>query len=191
LLLVRTTLFLGCALSLMAQSDRRTGRSSQASSDEEYSGPAILSRGETPAAQTVAPIAFRPYIGLSGSTIPVWCRSRYRTGGVPSTDLYGLELNLGAYTYHVWKHTTLAWIIGGFPAVLYQLLGRHRSIPVADPHPPAHQARDVHAANRAASIPTIIISCPRPWAPWIRIICNCRKTTFTITGSYSRASRGI
>jgi hypothetical protein len=87
----------------MAQSD-----SSPASSDEGYSGPAILSRGETPGAQTATPIAFRPYIGLSGiydtGLVPVSVTS---TGGIPSSDLYGVELNLGAYTYHVWKHTTL------------------------------------------------------------------------------------
>jgi hypothetical protein len=108
LLFVRTTLFLGCALGLLAQSDAPQADSSPASSDDEYSGPAILSRGEVPAAQTVAPIAFRPYIGLAGvydtGIVPVAATS---TGGVPSTNLYGLELNLGAYTYHVWKHTTL------------------------------------------------------------------------------------
>ncbi len=108
MLLVRTTIFLGCALALMAQSDTQTD-SSQASSGEEYSGPAILSRGEIPAAQTVAPIAFRPYIGLAGvydtGLTPVAITT---TGTVPGVDLYGLELNLGAYTYHVWKHTTLA-----------------------------------------------------------------------------------
>jgi hypothetical protein len=112
LLLARTTLFLvlvlGCAPGLMAQSDSPQADSSAASPDEEYSGPAILSRGQAPAGQTVAPIAFRPYIGLSGvydsGLVPV---SVTTTGQIPSTDLYGLELNLGAYTYHVWKHTTL------------------------------------------------------------------------------------
>jgi outer membrane protein W len=108
LLLVRTTLFLGCALALMAQSDAPQANSTPAPSDEEYSGPAILSRGETPGAQTAAPIAFRPYIGIAGiydtGLVPVSLTS---TGQIPSTDLYGLELNLGAYTYHVWKHTTL------------------------------------------------------------------------------------
>ena len=108
MLLVRTTLFLGCALGLMAQSDAPQADSSQASSDEGYSGPAILSRGEIPGAQTAAPIAFRPYIGLSAiydtGLVPVSVTS---TGGIPSSDLYGVELNLGAYTYHVWKHTTL------------------------------------------------------------------------------------
>lgn len=100
MLLVRTTLLLACALALMAQSD--------SSSDEEYSGPAILSRGEVPGAQSAAPIAFRPYIGLSAiydtGLVPVSVTS---AGGIPSTDLYGEELNLGAYTYHTWKHTTL------------------------------------------------------------------------------------
>ena len=108
MLLLRTTLLLGCALGLMAQSDTPQDTSSQASSGEEYSGPAILSRGEVPAAQTAAPIAFRPYIGLSGiydtGLVPVSVTS---TGQIPSSDLYGVELNLGAYLYHVWKHTTL------------------------------------------------------------------------------------
>ncbi|MGA2579267.1 MAG: hypothetical protein ABSH24_24920 [Bryobacteraceae bacterium] len=80
-----------------------------AGSDDGYGGPAILSRGETPAGQIVAPIAFRPYIGLSAvydtGLVPVSVTS---TGQIPFTNLYGVELNLGAYTYHVWSHTTLA-----------------------------------------------------------------------------------
>jgi hypothetical protein len=93
----------------MAQSDSQQPDSSQASSDEEYSGPAILSRGQTPAAALVAPIAFRPYIGLSGIyDTGLVAVAVTPTGQIPTTDLYGLELNLGAYTYHVWKHTTLA-----------------------------------------------------------------------------------
>jgi len=108
LLLFRTALLFCCALGLMAQADTSQADTSQTSSEEEYSGPAILSRGDAPAAQTAAPIAFRPYIGLSGiydtGLVPVTVNS---TGGIPSSDLYGLELNLGAYTYHVWKHTTL------------------------------------------------------------------------------------
>jgi hypothetical protein len=96
LLFFRTTLLLGCALCLMAQSD------------EEYAGPAILSRGETPVLNPAAPIAFRPYVGLSGiydnGLIPVSVTS---TGQIPVTDGYGVELNLGLYGYKVWKHTTL------------------------------------------------------------------------------------
>lgn len=116
MLLVRMTLVLGCALTLMAQTDPTQPDAAQAStpnapaanSDDEYSGPAILSRGELPAALTVAPVAFRPYIGLSGiydtGLTPVSVTS---TGEIPSSNLFGLELNLGAYTYKVWKHTTV------------------------------------------------------------------------------------
>ena len=68
MLFVRTTLFLGCALGLLAQSDAPQADSSPASSDDEYGGPAILSRGEVPAAQTVAPIAFRPTLRASGDS---------------------------------------------------------------------------------------------------------------------------
>jgi hypothetical protein len=106
---VRTILLLGCALRLMAQTDSAQTDASQAGSGSEYSGPAILSRGETPATQTAAPIAFRPYIGLSGiydtGLLAVTATS---TGLIPTRDVYGLELNLGAYTYHTWKRTTLA-----------------------------------------------------------------------------------
>ena len=109
MLLVRTTLFLGCALALLAQSDTPQADSPAASSDAEYSGPAILSRGESAATQTEAPIAFRPYIGIAGIyDTGLVAVSVTPTGQIPSSDLYGLEANLGAYTYHVWKHTTLA-----------------------------------------------------------------------------------
>jgi hypothetical protein len=109
LLLVRTMIFCGCCLSLFAQSDPAQSGSAQTDSGEEYSGPAILSRGETPGAQTEAPVAFRPYIGVSAiydtGLVPVSVTS---TGTIPSSNLYGVEANLGAYTYRSWKHTTLA-----------------------------------------------------------------------------------
>ncbi len=106
MLLVRTTLLLGCALCLMAQTD---ADSSQAGSGGEYSGPAILSRGETPGLQNAAPIAFRPYVGLSGIyDTGLLSVGLTPSGTIPTTDLYGVELNLGAYTYRTWKHTTLA-----------------------------------------------------------------------------------
>lgn len=85
-----------------------SSQASSASSDDSYGGPAILSRGQSPATQTAAPIAFRPYIGLSAiydtGLVPVSVTS---SGEIPSSALYGVELNLGAYVYHVWKHTTL------------------------------------------------------------------------------------
>ena len=109
MLLVRTTLFFGCALCLIAQTDTPQPDTSQTSAGEEYSGPAILSRGDTPNAQAKTPMAFRPYIGLSAiydtGLVPL---SLTPAGQIPTTDEYGVELNLGAYTYRAWKHTTLS-----------------------------------------------------------------------------------
>jgi len=106
LLFVRATLLFGCAACLMAQTDSQAD--SQADSQTEYGGPAILSRGEAPGAKN-APIAFRPYIGINGivdnGILPV---SVNENGQIPISDVYGVELSLGAYTYHTWKHTTLA-----------------------------------------------------------------------------------
>jgi hypothetical protein len=103
LLLIRTALVFGCALCLMAQSD-----DSPAQSEDEYGGPAILSRGELPRSGNAAPIAFRPYIGISGiydsGLLPVSVNSN---GQIPSPGLYGVEANLGLYGYHAWKQTTL------------------------------------------------------------------------------------
>ncbi len=109
MLLVRTTVFLGCALGLMAQSDPAQDDAAPDSSTEVYSGPAILSRGETPGMQSAAPIAFRPYIGVEGDytsgLVPVSVNS---SGQIPLSDAYGVAVNLGAYTRRTGKHTTLA-----------------------------------------------------------------------------------
>lgn len=106
--LLRTFLFLGCTVGLLAQSDASQSDSSQASSADDYSGPAILSRGETPGTQSTAPLAFRPYIGVSAiydyGLIP---DTTTASGGIPSDAAYGVEANLGAYTFRTWKHTTL------------------------------------------------------------------------------------
>ena len=105
--LVRTTLFLGCALWLLAPSVFAQADAAPASGDE-YGGPAILSRGQSAATQGETPVAFRPYVGVSGiydtGLVPVAVTS---TGQIPSSDIYGVELNLGAYTYRTWKHTSL------------------------------------------------------------------------------------
>lgn len=111
MLLIRTTLLFACALSLVAQSDNQsdTGQSNAVSSAEEYGGPAILSRGEMPGSSSMAPIAFRPYVGLSAiyddGLVPVSVNS---DGHIPIADLFGVQLALGLYGYHTWKHTTLA-----------------------------------------------------------------------------------
>lgn len=107
MLLIRTTLFFVCALSLLAQSDNT--QSDTAVPAEDYGGPAILSRGEVPGAPSTSPIAFRPYVGLSAiyddGLVPVSVNSG---GHIPAVDLFGVELALGLYGYHTWKHTTLA-----------------------------------------------------------------------------------
>ena len=58
---------------------------------------------------TSAPIAFRPFIGLGGiyddGIVPVAVNSN---GSIPSANLFGVELDLGMYGYHTWKHTTLS-----------------------------------------------------------------------------------
>ena len=74
----------------------------------QYAGPAILSRGEAPAAMTSPDITFRPFLELTSS---------YETGlaGVavtqnqqlPSVDSYGLALTWGVSGAHNWKHTKL------------------------------------------------------------------------------------
>ena len=103
--LLPTTLLLGvgCALCLMAQDN------GDQDDQGEFSGPAILSRGDIPTTNANTPLAFRPYVGLSGiyddGLLPVSVNS---SGQVPVTDAFGLELNLGLYGYHAWKHTTLS-----------------------------------------------------------------------------------
>jgi hypothetical protein len=72
----------------------------------QYAGPAILSRGEAPAAMSVPTISFRPYIDITGV---------YDTGlaGVGLTDkgqlantaAAGMELTGGVSGVHSWRHT--------------------------------------------------------------------------------------
>jgi hypothetical protein len=76
----------------------------------QYAGPAILSRGEAPAAMSGPNISFRPFVEFTGT---------YDTGlsGVvlkegTSSDLansssYGMSLAAGVSGTHRWRHTTL------------------------------------------------------------------------------------
>src|ERR1700722_17842899 len=109
--LLRSTLFFACALALMAQSDSQpdSAQSDAVPAGEDYGGPAILSRGEIPGASSAAPVAFRPFIGLTGiydnGILPV---SVNANGSISTANLFGVELLLGLYGSHTWKHTTLA-----------------------------------------------------------------------------------
>ena len=72
----------------------------------QYAGPAILSRGEAPAAMSAPQISFRPYLevtgvydtGLTGVAVT-------QSGGIASQDSYGVEATVGISGVHSWKHT--------------------------------------------------------------------------------------
>jgi hypothetical protein len=72
----------------------------------QYAGPAILSRGEAPAAMSAPEIKFRPFVEFAGT---------YTTGlagvavtdsqGVPDLNSGGIQLTFGISGTHSWKHT--------------------------------------------------------------------------------------
>jgi hypothetical protein len=75
----------------------------------QYAGPAILSRGEAPAALQGAQLDFRPYLdittvystGLAGVVVS-------NTGGVADSTGYGIAVTAGISGIHRWRHTKLA-----------------------------------------------------------------------------------
>jgi hypothetical protein len=75
----------------------------------QYAGPAILSRGEAPAALAGSQIDFRPYVditssystGLAGVMVT-------NTGQLPNTTGYGAGISAGISGVHRWRHSRLA-----------------------------------------------------------------------------------
>ncbi|MBZ5622517.1 MAG: hypothetical protein LAQ69_27855 [Acidobacteriia bacterium] len=75
----------------------------------QYAGPAILSRGEAPAAMSSPEIKFRPFVefnaiydtGLSGVAVTD------AQGTLPNLSSYGLNLSWGVSGMHRWRHTQL------------------------------------------------------------------------------------
>src|SRR6266481_6925161 len=75
----------------------------------QYAGPAILSRGEAPAAMSGPNISFRPFVefggiydtGLSGVLL------KEGTDQLASSSSYGMTLSGGVSGSHRWRHTTL------------------------------------------------------------------------------------
>jgi hypothetical protein len=75
----------------------------------QYAGPAILSRGEAPAAMSAPEIKFRPFVeitagyqtGLAGVAVSD------AQGTLPNADSYDLTLTWGVSGSHNWKHTKL------------------------------------------------------------------------------------
>lgn len=89
--LVRVLTLIGLALPAFAQ----------------YAGPAILSRGEAPAAMSAPEIKFRPFVELNAtySTGLAGVAVTDSQGNVPNLDSYGAELTFGVSGTHSWKHT--------------------------------------------------------------------------------------
>lgn len=75
----------------------------------QYGGPAVLSRGEVPAAMAGAQISFRPYISLTGvydsglATVGVDSQ-----GDLGNASAYGMELSGGISGAHSWRHSTIS-----------------------------------------------------------------------------------
>ena len=74
----------------------------------QYAGPAILSRGEAPAAMASPQIDFRPYVDITGvydtGLAGVAVNSQGQLGNESS---YGLELTAGISGVHSWRHTKI------------------------------------------------------------------------------------
>jgi hypothetical protein len=75
---------------------------------QEYAGPAILARGEAPAAMANANISFRPFLEIAGvydtGLTGVAVNS---AGDLGKTAAFGLEFTGGISGTHGWKHTKL------------------------------------------------------------------------------------
>ncbi len=75
---------------------------------QEYGGPAILSRGQAPAALSTPVVDFRPYVGLyetySSGLANVTVDNQ---GGLANTSSFGGALSWGVSGAHSWRHTKL------------------------------------------------------------------------------------
>ncbi len=75
----------------------------------QYAGPAILSRGEAPAAMSAPEIKFRPFVELTASysTGLAGVAVTDSQGDLPNLDSYGGDLAWGVSGTHSWRHTKL------------------------------------------------------------------------------------
>jgi hypothetical protein len=75
----------------------------------QYAGPAILSRGEAPAAMTAPEIKFRPFVEFSAGyeTALAGVAVSDSQGNLPNVSSYDLILSWGISGSHRWKHTKL------------------------------------------------------------------------------------
>jgi hypothetical protein len=82
----------------------------------QYGGPAILARGQSPAAMSASQIDFRPFLTLNGSYDEglngVSVDSK---GALVNDSSYGVSVGFGVSGFHSWKHTRIGLdYSGGF-----------------------------------------------------------------------------
>jgi hypothetical protein len=74
----------------------------------QYGGPAILARGEAPAAMSTSQIDFRPFVSIGGSyDVGLNGVSVSSTGKLNNPSSEGLQLSGGVSGLHSWKHTKI------------------------------------------------------------------------------------
>ena len=72
----------------------------------QYGGPAILARGQSPAAMETAQIDFRPFVSVTGTYTTGLNGVSVDTNGAPVNDAsFGVTLGYGVSGMHSWKHT--------------------------------------------------------------------------------------
>lgn len=75
----------------------------------QYAGPAILSRGEAPAALSGSTLDFRPYVELTGVYSTGLAGVLVTNSGQVANDTgYGVAITAGISGVHRWRHTRLA-----------------------------------------------------------------------------------
>ena len=74
----------------------------------QYGGPAILARGQSPAAMETVQIDFRPFVSLSGIYATGLNGVSVDANGAPVNDAsFGVMIGYGVSGMHSWKHTRL------------------------------------------------------------------------------------
>jgi len=76
----------------------------------QYAGPAILSRGDAPAAMSTAQVDFRPFVNISGTYVTGLSglvSSSQGTTTLGNVSSEGLLLSFGVSGMHSWKHTKI------------------------------------------------------------------------------------
>ena len=74
----------------------------------QYGGPAILARGQSPAAMETVQIDFRPFVSVSGTYTAGLNGVSVDANGAPVNDAsFGVMIGYGVSGMHSWKHTRL------------------------------------------------------------------------------------